>query len=288
MKQGSTEWFAARRGRVTGSNVGAILGLNPWRTADDVLRQMVREYHGAPREFISNQATEYGSFHEDGAIAEFTMEHGLKVEPCGFFVHPEHDWLGASPDGLVGVDAVMECKCPYGLRKAEVPEFKSAEEQKHYWAQMQIEMICTGRTKTYFWQWAPRGTRLEVVPIDRPWLDENIPKLKAFHELYLSELSNPEHLEERRMKLDGKKYQELLDQYDQAVADAKAAAERQKDVLAQLELATEGNDALVCGRKFSRVVRAGSVSYAKVVKEHLPDLDLEPYRGQPSSYWRLS
>ena len=288
MEQGTKEWFAARKGRVTGSNVGAILGLNPWRTADDVLRQMVREYHGAPREFTGNTATEYGSFHEDGAIAEFTMEHGLKVEPCGFFVHPEHDWLGASPDGLIGDSAVFECKCPYGQRDKNPPQFKTLLEQKHYWAQTQIEMACASREAAFFYQWSPFGTKLELHPIDNEWLEWAIPKLKAFHELYLSELSNPEHLEERRMKLDGKKYQQLLDQYDQAVADAKAAAERQKDVLAQLELATEGNDALVCGRKFSRVVRAGSVSYAKVVKEHLPGLDLEPYRGQPSSYWKLT
>ena len=46
-KQRSKEWFAKRIGRVTGSNVGAILGLNPYKTADDVLREMVRAYHGA-------------------------------------------------------------------------------------------------------------------------------------------------------------------------------------------------------------------------------------------------
>lgn len=287
-KQGSKEWFQLRVGRITGSNVGAILGLNPYRTADDVLRAMVREYHGAPSEFSGNQATAYGSFHEDGAISEYTMETGNKVEPCGFFVHPEHDWLGASPDGLVGDDAVIECKAPYSLRDKNPPTFKTADEQPHYWAQMQIEMACSGRSLCHFWQWSQHGTRLEVLRIDYAWLADAIPHLREFYEQYLSELDNEDHLRERRHQLAGRKYQRLLDEYDACSEAAKVATDRQKQILAELEQASGGRDAEVCGRLFTRVVRKGSVSYSKVVKEHLPDLDLEPFRGKDSEYWRLS
>ena len=51
MEQRSTEWFAARKGRVTGSSVGAILGLSPFMSPDDVMRRMVRERNGAASEF---------------------------------------------------------------------------------------------------------------------------------------------------------------------------------------------------------------------------------------------
>ena len=34
--------------------------------------------------------------------------------------------------------------------------------------------------------------------------------------------------------------------------------------------------------------KAGSVSYAKVVKDNLPDVDLEQYRGKPSSFWKIT
>lgn len=286
MEQRSPEWYAQRRGRVTGSNVGAILGLNPWRTADDVLRAMVREYHGAPSEFEGNRATQYGQFHEDGAIAEYTMETGNKVEPCGFFVHPEYEWLGASPDGLIGDDAVMECKAPYGKRNGG--EFKTADEQPHYLAQMQIEMACSGRQFAHFWQWSPFATRLEVIRIDHKWLSWAIPELKAFYERYLAELDNPEHLQERRQRLTGRKWEALLQEYDACALAAKEAAERQKEIMAELEVAAGGQDAEVCGRKFTRVVRKGAVQYAKVVKDHCPNVDLAPYTGKPSEYWKLS
>ena len=289
IKQGSKEWFDKRRGRVTGSNVGAILGLNPWRTQDDVLRQMVRDYHRAEPEFTGNAATEWGSFHESGAIFEYTMETGNVVTECGLYVHPDHEWLAASPDGIVEqVGAILECKCPYGQRAKNPPEFKTANGQPHYWAQMQMEMVCAGYDQAHFWQWSPHGNLLEVIRIDHSWLARVIPELKLFHDRYLYELDNPEHLEEKRMKLTGFKYEKLLEKYDSLGAQAKDAQEKQKDIIAQLELATGGNDGLVCGRKFTRMVRAGSVAYAKVVKDHLPKLDLDQYRGKESSYWKLS
>lgn len=286
IEQRSEAWFAQRRGRVTGSNVGAILGLNPWRTADDVLRAMVRDSHGAPSEFTGNQATEYGSFHEDGAIVEYTMETGNTVTECGFFVHPEYDWLGASPDGLIGDDAVMECKAPYGQRDKRPPEFKSAEEQPHYLAQMQIEMACSQRQLCHFWQWSPHGTRLEVIRIDYKWLAWAIPKLEAFYALYLDEIGNPAHLQERRQRLSGSKWEALLQEYDDCQVAAKEAAERQKQIMAELEIAVGGQDAEICGRKLTRVVRKGNVQYSKVPE--LDGVDLEPYRGKETSYWRLS
>jgi len=57
MEQRSPQWFKAREGRVTGSSVGAILGLSPFMAPDDVMRRMVREYHGAEAEFQGNSAT---------------------------------------------------------------------------------------------------------------------------------------------------------------------------------------------------------------------------------------
>lgn len=288
MEQGTAEWFAARKGRVTGSNVGAILGMNPYRDADDVLRAMVREHHGAEREFTGNAATEYGSYHEEGATIEYQMETGNAVEKCGFFVHPQHDWLGASPDGLIGDDVILEVKCPFGKRDKNPTDFSSALQQGHYWAQMQIEMACTDRSQAHFWQWCPAGGKLEVVRIDRRWLASNIPVLQAFHERYLEELDNPDHLKPLRKEVNTPLARKLLDEYNELGDVADQATARRKEVLAQLVELSGGVDALVHGHKLTRVEREGSVAYAKVVKAHCPDVDLEPFRGKASSSWRLS
>jgi putative phage-type endonuclease len=191
IKQGTEEWHKQRVGMITGSRVGAILGLNPWSSRDDVMRQMVREYHGASCEFTGNVATEYGKINEVNAIFELEMEHGIEVEDTGFHIHPDLPWLGASPDGLVSPRGVVEIKAPYGLRNDKNPTFKTAAEQPHYYAQTQIEMACTYRGKCYFYQWNLYASKLEMVYFDHKWMDENIPKLHEFYLEYLRDYKKP-------------------------------------------------------------------------------------------------
>ena len=59
-EQRSEEWFDARKDKITASNVGAILGLSPYKKPDDVMREMVRAHFGAEREFTGNAATQWG------------------------------------------------------------------------------------------------------------------------------------------------------------------------------------------------------------------------------------
>jgi hypothetical protein len=58
--------------------------------------------------------------------------------------------------------------------------------------------------------------------------------------------------------------------------------------LCEIVKISKKRNALICGRKLTLVERKGSVAYAKVVKDHLKDLDLNPYTGKPSEYWKLS
>ena len=60
-----------------------------------------------------------------------------------------------------------------------------------------------------------------------------------------------------------------------------------KAILAQLHESLGGEDGFVGNHKLATVRRAGPVAYARIVKEKLPGLDLEPYRGEPSKYLQL-
>lgn len=280
--QRSPEWFAARKGRVTGSIAGAILGLAPYMTRDEALRSMVRSYHGAESEFTGNIATEYGTRMEPDAVASFEMETGLDVTEVGFFEY--EDWLGASPDGLCSDGHGLEVKCPFGLRKGG--DFKTAKEQPHYYAQMQIEMLCAGWTGINFYQWAPHGSALEFVEYDQEWFDENLPYLRQFYALYLSELDNPKHLEPLRVDLSTAVTRKMIDEIDQLKEAEDNAKDRRKEIEAELIEMAKGKNALIWGRKLTKVDRKGNVQYAKVPE--LKGVDLEPYRGKGSTSWRIS
>ena len=93
--QRSPEWHEQRKLRLTGSRIGAILGLSPWQTPENVLRQMVREYHGAESEFTGNPATDWGNQHETRALLAFMRNTGLQVVS----IHARHCWR-ANPGPL--------------------------------------------------------------------------------------------------------------------------------------------------------------------------------------------
>lgn len=285
MEQLSTEWFNARKSKITGSMVGAVLGVNPWSTPEDAMRTMVRSHFGAESEFTGNIATEYGVTNEPNATKDLEMTTGFNVEEVGFIVHVDHDWLGASPDGFINDDAVVEIKCPFGKRHDVDPDFKSALDQPHYYAQTQIEMYCSQRTKCYFYQWSPYADNLEEYELDQDWIDVNIPKLKAFHDQFLIECKSPDkHLAPlvKSVKAD-----KLATAYNTAKAHlelAKQAVETAKNDLIAL---ADGNKCNISGLLVSPVEKKGSVSYAKAIKDLLPGADLEPYRGKSTSYWLI-
>lgn len=288
MEQKSKEWFKARVGKLTGSNIGAALGVNPWKSPDDLIRQMVRDYHGAESEFSGNIATAHGNLHEPLAVMDYTAKTGNIVDECGFFVHPEYDWLGASPDGLIEDDGLIEVKCPFGLRnkKGDDLVFKSLAEQPHYKSQVMVELACTGRSFCHFYQWSPFGDSLERVDYDPLWFTDNLPILLAFYHQYINELDNPAHLEPLLKEVNTLGAKSLLDEYDQISATIDDATARKKEIMTELIALSKERNAVIHGRKLTKVERKGSVQYAKIPE--LKGLDLDPYRGKSSEYWKLS
>lgn len=284
MEQRTPEWFKARQGRITASQVGALLGLSPFITERQAFRNLVRDMHGMPSEFSGNVATEYGSFHEEGAKAEYIMETGHEVQDVGFV--PCEDWLGASPDGIVPYDGLLEIKCPFGQRDNNPPEFKSIEDQPHYYAQIQVQLYVTCYDWCDFFQWSPHGTKLERVELDDDWLAENMPKLhkiwKQAKAVDPADYEGPE-----RPEYDTPETAKLTAEYDELSEAIDNATARKKDILARLVQISGENNAVVSGRNLTLVKRKGRVSYAKALKEYAPDADLEPFRGKPSESWQL-
>ena len=289
MQQRTPEWFEARKGRVTASMVGAILGLSPYMTREDAMRAMVREALGEEREFKGNVATEYSTSNEEGALIEYRMETLHDIEVVGFVTR--EDWAGASPDGLIGDKGGVEVKCPYSLRQAEAPvPFKSLEEQPQYEAQVQFTLWVTQREWWSFYQWAPNGTSHRVYRPDLDWQADNLPRLRQFHAEFLQELEHnaDEYIAPKRVTIDTPEAAKMVAEWDDINEQLGLLADRKKDLLESMVKMAGERDALFGGRKLTVVEREGAVSYARVVKEHLPKVDLEPYRGKPSRYWKVS
>lgn len=256
-----------RQGRITASLVGAILGLSPHMTRRDALESMLNK-----SSFYGNVATEYGKQHEPIAMMDYELITGNRVNESQFYMF--QDWLGATPDGEIGQDKLLEIKCPYGKRDGG--EFKSIYEQMHYFAQVQIQMLCANKKECDFYQWSPHGNRLENVVLDEEWLDKTLPVLLEFYN---------EYLQLKQTLLDAK---DLLDEHDELCLKIESFTERKKIIMDCLVEIAGHKDATINGRKLTLVKREGSVSYAKAIKDLLPGADLSQYKGQPTEYWKLS
>lgn len=282
-----------RNKRVTASVCGAILGNSPWMTRDDAMRSLVRDALGAEREFSGNVATAHGQANEAGIILEFQMETGLTVTASKFLV-PEDDEgiFGCSPDGLTSDGGGLECKAPYSLRKAEAPApFKTLAEQPHYRDQCQFSMFVTGRPHWHFMQWCPNDTKREVEYPCEEWRRDNLPVLRQFHAELIATINDPdlaaEHLAPKRVTIDTPEAARMVREYDELSEAIELATERKKDLLADMVALAKERDALIGGRKLTKVEKAGAVSYAKAIRELCPDASLEKWRGKPSQYWTI-
>ena len=273
-KQGTKEWFGQRRGRITASNVGALHGMNPHRTKSEAIRAMILDWQGLPSEFEGNIATNYGNANEGNARFAFECDHPqLNVVDAPFI--PFEDWLGASPDALVGDDEILEIKCPFGLRNEENPTFKTVEEQPHYHAQMQIQMFCSNRHKCNFLQWNPRTYHVETVLLDENWINTHIPILHQIWEEYVAIRDQPIDMPECPESL----------AYAAALLKKEEAEEEFETAKANLVALARGDKDRIGIYTVSKVEKKGAVAYAKLVKDLLPNADVEPYRGKASEYW---
>lgn len=286
MEQRSEAWFDARKQRVTASMMGAVLGLSPHMTRAQMMRRMVRDALGEPSEFEGNIATDYGTRNEPGAMIEYQMLTGKTVTPVGFI--PVGEWAGASPDGLLGDDGILEIKCPFSLRDKAAPEFKTLNEQPHYYAQVQFQLWATGREYAHFFQWAPNGYSLETVEADQEYIYGIVEKALAFYNEFTDALKDhAEYIAPQRKVIDTPRAQAIVREWDDLGEAIARAEERRKELLGEMTRLAGDQNADFAGRKLTRVEKAGAINYAKAIKELLPEADMEPWRSRPTSFWQL-
>jgi putative phage-type endonuclease len=147
MDQGTEEWFTIRIGKVTASRVADVIAKTKTgysATRDNYMAQLVCErLTGQKGESFTNAAMQHGTDTEPLARAAYEALKDVLVDEVGFVPHPSIIMAGASPDGLVGEDGLLEIKCPNTATHIETLLSQSVPGK--YNTQMQFQMACTGR-----------------------------------------------------------------------------------------------------------------------------------------------
>lgn len=147
-EQRTDEWFTARLGKVTASSLYKVLARTKTGYGADrgnYLTQLVLErLTKAKAEGYTNAAMQWGIEQEPFARAAYEAAKGVLVEEVGFVPHPTIPMAGASPDGLIGADGMVEIKCPDSKTALECWLSDNPVESR-YFAQMQWQMRCADR-----------------------------------------------------------------------------------------------------------------------------------------------
>ena len=274
MEQRSPQWFDARKGVVTGSRIASVLGINPFQTRAQLIREMVRELKGAEREFTGNVATQWGEEHEKDAAELYEFTTGKILKDDGFKLHPDYEFIGVSPDKIGA-----EFKCPYSqVVPSEVPA--------HYVAQVRLCMEVYDLDEWDLFYWTPDHSSLFTIKRDPQWITNVLPEITKFMSDLAEEYDNPAHLEPLVEERNDSAWSNAAAKFKAAKQALQAAQEAEKQARQDLiELAGDhsckGN-----GVTASRYERKGNINYSRVPE--LAGVDLEQYRGKSSVQWRIA
>lgn len=172
-EQGSAEWLQLRAGKITASRIGDVMyTLKAGGPSADKIKYSLeliaeRLTQRAEEHYVSKDM-ENGTEWEPFARTAYELERDVMCDMVGFVLHPTLDFYGASPDGLVGTDGMIEIKCPRTtthlkwLMAGVVPE--------EHEPQMSAGMACCERQWCDFVSycpWMPDGLKTFIVRMER-------------------------------------------------------------------------------------------------------------------------
>ena len=153
-EQRSAEWFEMRGNMLTASDLAAALGCNFFKHPET----LILEKCGLMKKFEGNEHTQRGIRLEPFVRDLYEKTCDKKVHEFGLLVHPEHKWLGGSPDGITEDGILIEIKCPKKI-SSKVPEY--------YMPQIQLLLEIIGLEECDFIQYNEEKELLKIIRVQR-------------------------------------------------------------------------------------------------------------------------
>lgn len=138
-------WLKERQKGIGGSDVGAIMGLNKWKSAFQVYVEKTEEITEASEQ---KESAYWGSTLEEVVAKEFSLRTGKKVRKDNrHLIHKDYKFMVANIDRrIVGENAILECKTTNSFGSKE---WDGEDIPASYILQCQHYMAVTGADKCY-------------------------------------------------------------------------------------------------------------------------------------------
>ncbi len=280
-KQGSDAWHDLRRTKIGASSSPALLGVSPYKKADDVFREMV--YGHQP--FI-NKAMQHGTNTEQEALDYFNKiipHYDSDFLPC-VLVSDEYDFMMASLDGMNHAKTtVLEIKCPgdsvYNqCEKGKVPI--------HWEYQIQHQLAVSGLDLAILFVYQDEETNLIIkYNRDEEKIGQIINVCKDFHAKNLLTFTPPSIGTENYKVKSSDEWKHAATAYLNIKRQRQIAEELEEKFHKVLVDLCEGKPSKGEGVVVSCFEKKGNIDYSLI--DEIKDLDLEKYRKPAKLQWRI-
>jgi putative phage-type endonuclease len=162
IEQRSADWYTERLGMLTASRFKDVMAFStkdkktPLAARGNYMAEKVVELlTGCPVVTPTVPAMQHGIDCEPLARSDYEMVTGEIVDPAPFLVHPKFEYIGCSPDGLIGDEGLIEIKCPFSMA-VHLETVRAKQMPEEHTHQVQGQLWITGRKWCDFVSYDPR------------------------------------------------------------------------------------------------------------------------------------
>ncbi|XP_044762047.1 uncharacterized protein LOC123319241 [Coccinella septempunctata] len=180
-------WRQYRQDYLTSSNFGSVVKRKSTTPCHNFVKVLLYKKQ------LNTAGVLYGRMNESKAVSLYEHSKNIKVTRCGLFIDPEYPFLGASPDGLVGDDGLIEVKCLQSikgkLRDYKKPHCFTIEDDRirlkknhNYFYQVQGQLNICKKKFCDFVLYTDEDFHIERIECDEAlWRNIMLPKLEQFY-----------------------------------------------------------------------------------------------------------
>ncbi|XP_046970606.1 uncharacterized protein LOC124537760 [Vanessa cardui] len=208
LQRDSSEWLEIRKNLITASNFGQICKRKISLSTAPLVKNILYQ-----KNLSGVTAIAHGIEHEKQALQQLQTQENLNILPCGLFIDQTYPFIGATPDGLMGDDMIVEIKCPLvavkmGLtnaiqqNKIQIIKYDKNSEtvlnkKSNWFYQVQGQLHVTGRRLCLLGIWAGENEPILTKRIERDdhfWKTQMEPKLiNIYMKCLLPEIVDSRH-----------------------------------------------------------------------------------------------
>ena len=178
IEQGSPEWHALRKTKITATDACVIMGASPWKTRMQLYNEKISEDPPSP----PNERMRRGLELEPMARDLFTIYTGIFVSPRVVV----KDWAMASLDGMSdNGDSIVEIKCPGSVDHAAAFSGKIPD---HYFPQIQHQLYVTGLPIAHYFSFDGKDGVVLIIPRDDDYIEAMIEEEKKFYDCIVNRI----------------------------------------------------------------------------------------------------